>query len=214
MHSQIRHIQERWRRCRRCPISSTRRSVVLGGDGFVGRGSVDRDGYSIYFRGEPNGPKPTPTFLTPPESPLLLFIGEAPGQSEDITGLPFHGRAGQIFNFTLSLCKTSFRFHITNLVACRPTHLNKKGQVTNRQPTKEEIETCLPRFEDILYSSISPRYQGVIHLGSLSKENLKIPDIPSEQLIHPAFIARMEYKLYEIKRCAARIDHLVQEIKQ
>ncbi len=65
----------------------------------------------------------------------IVMIGEAPGKYEDISGMPFTGKAGDILLLALKLNdinKTSV--YITNIVKCRPPN--------NRIPKKLEIETC------------------------------------------------------------------------
>lgn len=73
-------------------------------------------------------------------SPKVLFIGEAPGKSEDETGVPFCGRAGKLLDsliadMGLSLENTA----VINAVKCRPPE--------NRTPYKNEIESCRPFME-------------------------------------------------------------------
>jgi len=71
-----------------------------------------------------------------PSSPLM-FIGEAPGEEEDIKGLPFVGRAGQLL--TKMIIKMGLKredVYITNIVKCRPPN--------NRDPLPEEIVKCSP----------------------------------------------------------------------
>jgi len=74
------------------------------------------------------------------EGPLtadIILIGEAPGRREDETGRPFVGPAGQLLNALLA--KAGLRreeVYITNVVKCRPPG--------NRDPTKDEINACLP----------------------------------------------------------------------
>lgn len=67
----------------------------------------------------------------------IILVGEAPGVQEDRQGLPFVGEAGKLLTSLLSsigLSRTDV--YITNIVKCRPPK--------NREPTKEEITTCLP----------------------------------------------------------------------
>jgi uracil-DNA glycosylase len=65
----------------------------------------------------------------------IIFIGEAPGRSEDLQGEPFVGTAGQILSEALEYAglKRSDTY-ITNVVKCRPPN--------NRQPLKEEQDAC------------------------------------------------------------------------
>jgi uracil-DNA glycosylase len=68
----------------------------------------------------------------------IMVIGEAPGQNEDETGLPFVGRAGQLLEKILASVKldTEKDVYICNINKCRPPN--------NRVPTNEEMEACKP----------------------------------------------------------------------
>ena len=67
----------------------------------------------------------------------LMFIGEAPGKNEDLTGVPFVGAAGKLLDELLaSVGIERSQVYITNLVKCRPPG--------NRDPEPLEIETCSP----------------------------------------------------------------------
>src|SRR3954454_16826477 len=67
----------------------------------------------------------------------LMFVGEAPGASEDQQGLPFVGRAGQLLSQMLEgIGIQRSDVFITNVICCRPP--------ANRDPSPEEIEACKP----------------------------------------------------------------------
>jgi Uracil-DNA glycosylase len=67
----------------------------------------------------------------------IMIVGEAPGASEDETGRPFVGAAGQLLTEALARLGVSRGdVYITNVVKCRPPN--------NRAPTREEVEACLP----------------------------------------------------------------------
>jgi DNA polymerase len=67
----------------------------------------------------------------------LMFVGEAPGATEDKTGLPFVGRAGKLLDELLAeVGLERGDVFITNVVCCRPPG--------NRDPLPEEIEACKP----------------------------------------------------------------------
>jgi len=70
----------------------------------------------------------------------ILFIGEAPGYSEDIQGLPFIGRAGKLLNELLeSINLKREDVYIANIIKCRPPN--------NRNPLKSEISHCKDYLE-------------------------------------------------------------------
>ena len=67
----------------------------------------------------------------------LMFVGEAPGREEDLEGLPFVGRSGQLLNRMLAAIgydRTSA--YIANIIPWRPPG--------NRTPTPQESAICLP----------------------------------------------------------------------
>jgi uracil-DNA glycosylase family 4 len=70
----------------------------------------------------------------------LMFVGEAPGQQEDLQGLPFVGRAGQLLDELLM--EVGLRredVFVANTLKCRPPG--------NRDPEPAEIEACRPYLE-------------------------------------------------------------------
>jgi len=67
----------------------------------------------------------------------LMFIGEAPGRDEDIQGVPFVGRSGQLLNKILEAAGIERDdVYIANIIKCRPP--------SNRTPLTNEIEACIP----------------------------------------------------------------------
>jgi len=71
-----------------------------------------------------------------PQAPLML-IGEAPGRDEDIRGLPFVGRSGQLLDRMLAaIGRDRSAAYISNILFWRPP--------ANRTPTSEEMAACMP----------------------------------------------------------------------
>jgi uracil-DNA glycosylase len=67
----------------------------------------------------------------------LMFVGEAPGQQEDLQGLPFVGRAGKLLDQLLGeIGMQRSEVFVANVLKCRPPG--------NRDPQPDEIETCRP----------------------------------------------------------------------
>lgn len=74
----------------------------------------------------------------------ILFVGEAPGENEDLQGEPFVGRGGKLLDLYLNsvgLDRNS-NIYITNILKCRPPH--------NRDPKPEEEEQCLPYLRELV----------------------------------------------------------------
>lgn len=67
----------------------------------------------------------------------ILFIGEGPGQNEDLQGVPFVGRGGQLLDKMLEHVGLSRQadLYIANMVKCRPPK--------NRDPAKDEMAACI-----------------------------------------------------------------------
>lgn len=103
-----------------------------------------------------------------PENAKIMIIGEGPGENEDLQGLPFVGRAGQLLDKIFESVDLNRREHlyICNIVKCRPPD--------NRAPLDEEANTCSEYLEaQIKY--IDPKI--IILAGAVAvKGVLKIKD--------------------------------------
>ena len=67
----------------------------------------------------------------------IMFIGEGPGEQEDLQGVPFVGRAGKLLDDMLSMIDLDrSKVYIANIVKCRPPK--------NRDPLPEEKDACWP----------------------------------------------------------------------
>ena len=70
------------------------------------------------------------------ESADIMFIGEGPGEQEDLSGIPFVGPAGKLLDDMLSIIDIDrTNCYIANIVKCRPPH--------NRDPQEAEQEACV-----------------------------------------------------------------------
>jgi len=70
-------------------------------------------------------------------NPKVFFIGEAPGESENKSGIPFYGRAGKQLDKMIEYMRLSDEdWMVTNTVKCHPPE--------NRRPKIDEIECCKP----------------------------------------------------------------------
>jgi len=70
-------------------------------------------------------------------SSKIVFLGEGPGREEDLQGLPFVGRAGQLLTKILAaMGLTRDEVYISNMVKCRPPE--------NREPQDDEMAACEP----------------------------------------------------------------------
>lgn len=77
--------------------------------------------------------------------PRLMLIGEAPGEQEALQGRPFVGKAGSILKGFLDvLGLVREEIYISNVVKIRPTRQGPSGRLSNRAPTREEVQAFLP----------------------------------------------------------------------
>lgn len=74
----------------------------------------------------------------------ILFVGEAPGENEDLQGEPFVGRGGQLLDLYLNGIGLDRKenIYITNILKCRPPH--------NRDPKPEEEAQCIPYLREVV----------------------------------------------------------------
>ena len=134
-------------------------------------------------------------FGTGDEHAKLMFVGEAPGRDEDIKGIPFVGRAGQLLTKIIeSIDLSRESVYIANVIKCRPPQ--------NRNPEVDEVETCEPfLFSQI--DAIKPKV--IVALGTFAAQTLlkstetisrlrgKVYEYRGSSLIptfHPAFLLR------------------------
>ncbi len=97
------------------------------------------------------------------KTPLVLVIGEGPGEEEDKQGLPFVGPAGQLLDKMLCAIQLSrnTNCYIANIVKCRPPQ--------NRTPFPEEAEACRS-FLDAQIAALKPK--AILCAGSTAVKNL------------------------------------------
>ncbi len=125
----------------------------------------------------------------------LMFVGEAPGADEDIQGVPFVGRAGQLLTKIIEAIGLKREdVYIANVIKCRPPQ--------NRNPEPDEVEKCEPfLFQQI--DVIKPRV--IVALGKFGAQTLlrtldpisrlrgRVFDYRGAKLIptfHPAYLLR------------------------
>ena len=96
----------------------------------------------------------------------LMFVGEAPGEQEDLQGIPFVGRAGQLLDrylFAVDIKREDV--YIANILKCRPPH--------NRDPLPAEEDACIGYLREQV-RLIRPRV--IVCLGRIAALRLISPD--------------------------------------
>ena len=101
------------------------------------------------------------------EESEVLFVGEGPGENEDLQGIPFVGRAGKLLDEMLSLIDLDrTKIYIANMVKCRPPG--------NRDPLQTEKEACLPWLRQQT-RLISPKI--IVCLGRVAATTIIRPEL-------------------------------------
>ncbi len=156
-------------------------------------------------------------FGTGNENADILFVGEAPGDNEDKTGIPFVGRAGKLLDqylFAVDIPRESV--YIANILKCRPPQ--------NRDPLPAEEDACMEYLRRQV-RLIKPKM--IVCLGRISAMRLIKPDfkITKEHgvwfekgnflitaVYHPALLLRdprrKEEMLADMKAIKEKLDTL------
>lgn len=151
------------------------------------------------------------------KSAPILFVGEAPGEQEDLQGKPFVGDAGQILNLLLTALQFKpEHYYITNVVKCRPPQ--------NRTPSIQEAEACLPYLRNE-FTLLNPKI--IVCLGAVASNYLfekgkrisevrGIWQVKKDKLFistyHPAALLRDETKKMDMWQDMKNIRNKLTEI--
>lgn len=144
----------------------------------------------------------------------VMFIGEAPGEDEDIQGRPFVGRAGRLLDQLIERIDLRREdVYICNILKCRPPN--------NRDPEESEITSC----KNYLFSQISlikPRiictlgrhaYNTLMNADErITKVRGSLKDYQGMTLLptyHPSFLLRNQEKIKEAWEDMERLKELL-----
>ncbi len=148
----------------------------------------------------------------------VLFVGEGPGEQEDLQGLPFVGQAGKLLDVLLeALMFRDDDYYIANVVKCRPPN--------NRVPTDDEAEKCIPYLRNQV-ALIRPKI--IVCLGSTAARYIISKDIKITQIrgqwierkgfwmmptFHPAALLRDQSKktplFRDIREVKLKLDDII-----
>lgn len=123
----------------------------------------------------------------------VLFIGEGPGENEDIQGEPFVGRAGKLLDKMLNAVDLdrNKNIYIANIVKCRPPQ--------NRDPKPEEQEQCIDWLRNQV-RLIKPKI--IVCLGRISAQKLIDPNLKITKE-HGSFIEKGKFLMMPMFHPAA-----------
>ena len=149
----------------------------------------------------------------------IMFVGEGPGEQEDLQGIPFVGPAGKVLDILLTSAGLNRKdVYITNIVKCHPPG--------NRDPLPEEQETCMQYLRaetTLLHPPI------IVCLGRIAAQKLISPNFKISRehgmwthrkgywmtaVYHPSAILRDPAKLEEAKQDFQSIISKVREIEE
>lgn len=125
----------------------------------------------------------------------LMFVGEAPGRDEDLRGVPFVGRAGQLLDKMIAAMEmTRAEVYICNVLKCRPPD--------NRPPAPEEVAQCRPYLEQQValvrpvvicalgLSAVQALLETKATMASMRGNTYSFRGIPLIPTYHPAALLR------------------------
>lgn len=96
----------------------------------------------------------------------VMFVGEAPGEKEDLSGIPFVGAAGKLFDkYLVAVGIPREEIYIANMLKCRPPK--------NRDPKPEEQDLCIEYLREQV-RAVSPKL--IVCLGRIAAMRLIKPD--------------------------------------
>jgi DNA polymerase len=147
----------------------------------------------------------------------ILFVGEAPGEQEDLSGTPFVGRAGQLLDKYLYAVDINREdVYIANILKCRPPK--------NRDPLPAEEDACIDYLREQV-RLIKPKI--IVCLGRIAAMRLIKPDFKISKehgtwfekgsyvmtaVYHPAALLRdprrKEEMLADMQQIKSKLDSL------
>ena len=132
-----------------------------------------------------------------PNSPDVMFIGEAPGYDEDQQGLAFVGAAGQLLTKMIAaMGYTRDDIFIANICKCRPP--------SNRTPQPEEMLKCLPFLREQIRiirpkvivllggTAIKGMLDTQVGVNRIQGQWTQYEGIPVMPTFHPSYLLRFE----------------------
>jgi DNA polymerase len=147
----------------------------------------------------------------------LMFVGEGPGADEDIKGIPFVGRAGELLTKIIeSIGLSREQVYIANVVKCRPPQ--------NRNPEPDEIASCEPFLLGQI-EAIEPKV--IVALGTFAARTLLKTDEAISRMrgrtyeyrgatliptFHPAFLLRNPSAKREVWEDMKKVRSLLKDV--
>jgi uracil-DNA glycosylase len=164
----------------------------------------------------------------------ILFIGEAPGESENVLGQPFVGPAGHLLDSIIRKAiphylvpnkatgsysyVSTIPYALTNLVCCVPRYEEDGSKAT--EPDAHDIKSCFPRLQEFA-TICKPKL--IVCVGGLARDwltthnlGVTLPNgssVPRLDIMHPAAILRANVvqKGLLVQRCVVNLQTAVDD---
>jgi len=148
----------------------------------------------------------------------VLFIGEAPGLSEDAIGQPFVGPAGELLDHVIAKSLGDLTWCLTNLVMCAPYGENNRKLA---EPDMEHVDACKPRLE-YFARIVEPKLIVTVgkcameYCNPMYRDHVKLPLVPIITITHPAAIIRSPIvgQSLAIQRCITTLRSAVSDLRE
>ncbi len=145
----------------------------------------------------------------------IAFVGEAPGESEDVLGLPMVGPAGTLLDRIIADSFKTFpspRIAFTNIVGCIP----RDGSNKMAEPDEAQIKSCETRLMEFLVLC-HPRLKMLVRVGKLSEKWCPLPEnVVVVDIVHPALILRSNEsnRGLMVQRCVVQLRDAWDEARE
>jgi len=156
----------------------------------------------------------------------VLFVGEAPGASEDVVGVPFVGPAGKLLDKIVNSARelgdsdNRLAYAFSNLLACVPKDKSGEKIHDGGKIPVECINACAPRLNEFV-QLCQPRL--IVLVGALAKKHIYgqaqfdcdwIDELHFCEIIHPASILRMDIsqKGLAVQRCVVIVSDALEAL--
>lgn len=153
----------------------------------------------------------------------VLFVGEAPGESENVLGMPFVGPAGKLLTQIVKRgLPAQYRAAFTNVVCCIPREEVDRAKKAH-EPDYDQVMACKPRLQEFVeLADVDESLKLIVRVGKIPAEYLDPTwkdavkfhrPIPMVDLTHPAHILRanVAQQGLMIQRCVVVLSTAVDD---
>lgn len=146
----------------------------------------------------------------------VCFVGESPGESEDVHGIPFYGQAGFLLqDIRTKAIPPEITVAINNLTGCYP--LDENGE--KEDPDDDCVKICSPRLKTFIELAnpkliVTVGKHSTEWLDTKNKRHIPMPKgVPIVSIMHPAAILRLPYIHREdsVRHCIVVVRNAVRE---